>query len=36
VTSNSDGEEENPGPSAEDIDNIDLGFESVADWFDTI
>ena len=36
VASNSDGEEEDPGPTSEDIDNIDLGFESVADWFDTI
>jgi len=36
VASNSDGEEEDPGPSAADIDHIDLGFESVADWFDTI
>jgi Ca2+-binding RTX toxin-like protein len=36
VAWNSDGEEEDPGPSAEDIDHIDLEFESVADWFDTI
>ena len=33
---NSVGEEEDPGITSEDVDNIDLGFESVAEWFDTI
>lgn len=36
VASNSDSEEEDSGPASEDIDNIDLGFELVAEWFDTI